>query len=216
VVDQICTGVSLRLLAHHLIEAGVRGPVVGSLSRGRDHPGYQDQHVDGNPGGYQRRGEPAEGLRGNDQAAAAAGRLDHGVGVLVQPGRVVVTGQVGRERVMAALPQFPLDQVPVPSDISAAVNQHEGGHRHLPPRGSSSLAGRHQHAKGLTQPGQRRDAAWAVQCGRTATSPAMRSKHDERHARLAGTTGKRPARPLVRDEEARARHVPDRAVNHGD
>ena len=44
-VDQVRTGVSVRLLAHHLIEAGVRGPVAG----GRNHPGHQDRHVDGNP-----------------------------------------------------------------------------------------------------------------------------------------------------------------------
>jgi hypothetical protein len=94
------------------------------------HPGHQDQHVDGNPGGHQGRGEPAERLRGHDRAAAAADRLDHHVGVLGQPGRVVVAGQVRRKGVMAALAQLPLDQVPVSSDIPATVNQHEGGHRH--------------------------------------------------------------------------------------
>jgi hypothetical protein len=57
-VDQVLSGVPLRLPAHDLIEAGVGGPVVRSLSRGRHHPGHQDQHVDGNPGGYQRRGDP--------------------------------------------------------------------------------------------------------------------------------------------------------------
>src|SRR5215472_6064562 len=133
-----------------------------------------------------------------------ADRLDCDVGVLGQPGRVVVAGQVGREGVMAALPQLPLDQVPVPSDIPAAVNQHEGGHRHLPPRGSSSLTGQHQHAKRLTQPGQHRDEARAVQRGSQQRPPACASEHDQRRTRLAGTSGKRPVMPLVRDEEAYA------------
>lgn len=94
-VDQVLSGGPLRLLAHDRIKAGVRGPVVGRLSRGRNHPGHQDQHVDGNPGCYQRRGEPAEGLRGHDQATAAADRLEDGIGVLGQPGRVVVAGRSG-------------------------------------------------------------------------------------------------------------------------
>ena len=40
------------------------------------------------------------------------------------------------------------------------------------------------------------------------------SEHDRQHTELAGATAKRPAAPLVRDEEARARCVPDRLVNH--
>jgi hypothetical protein len=43
-----------------------RRPVVGSLCRGRDHRGHQDQQVNGNPGRDQRCGEPAEGL-GDDK-----------------------------------------------------------------------------------------------------------------------------------------------------
>jgi hypothetical protein len=38
------------------------------------------------------------------------------------------------------------------------------------------------------------------------------SQHDRQHTELAGATDKRPAAPLVRDEEAHARRVPDRAV----
>ena len=38
------------------------------------------------------------------------------------------------------------------------------------------------------------------------------SKRERQHTELAGTTAKRPAAPLVRDEEARARRVPDGAV----
>src|SRR3984957_8658744 len=67
-----------------------------------------------------RRGEPAEGRRDHDQARAAADGSNDSVGVLGEPGRVVIAGQVGREGVMAAPAQLPLDQVPVPSDIPAA------------------------------------------------------------------------------------------------
>jgi hypothetical protein len=121
------------LLAHDLIEAGVGWPVLGSLARSRDHPGYKYQHVNRNPGCYKRRGEPSEGLRRDGQAATPPYRLDDGIGILCQPGRVIVARQVRREGVMAALPQLPLDQVPVPAGIPAAVNEHEGGHRHLLP-----------------------------------------------------------------------------------
>jgi hypothetical protein len=38
------------------------------------------------------------------------------------------------------------------------------------------------------------------------------SNHDRQQTGLAGTTSKRPGAPLVRDEEARARRVPDGAV----
>ena len=41
------------------------------------------------------------------------------------------------------------------------------------------------------------------------------SQHDHQHAQLAGTMDNCPEAPLVRDEEARARYVPDRRVRHG-
>jgi hypothetical protein len=59
--------------------------------------------------------------------------------VLGQPGRIVVAGQVGRDGVVAALPQLPLDQMPVPPDVAAAVNQRKGGHSRSP---SLSTAGK--------------------------------------------------------------------------
>ena len=46
----------------------------------------------------------------------------------------------------------------------------------------------------------------------TATSPTVGTQHDRQHTDLAGTAAKRPAAPLVRDEEASARRVPDGAV----
>jgi hypothetical protein len=42
------------------------------------------------------------------------------------------------------------------------------------------------------------------------------SQYDRQHTELAGMTAERPVLPLVRDEEARARRVPDGAVNHGE
>ena len=41
------------------------------------------------------------------------------------------------------------------------------------------------------------------------------SIHDRQHTELAGTTAKRPAPSVVRDEEARARRVPDEVVDRG-
>ncbi len=41
------------------------------------------------------------------------------------------------------------------------------------------------------------------------------SQHDHQHTEFAGTMAKHPAAPLVRDEEARARCVPDGMVARG-
>jgi hypothetical protein len=56
------------------------------------------------------------------------------------------------------------------------------------------------------------NAAHKYSTGVQQRPPTVASKHDRQHTELAGTTTKRPAAPLVRDEEARARRVPDGAV----
>jgi hypothetical protein len=64
-------------------------------------------------------GKRAEGLAYHDQVSAIADGLDHRVGVVVQPQRVVVCGKVGRHRAVSSCPQLGLDQVPVPADVAA-------------------------------------------------------------------------------------------------
>jgi hypothetical protein len=71
-VDQVLPGVPLCLLAQDLVEAGVRGPVTGGLSRRRDHRGHQGQHRDPKARSHQRRGESAERLGGDHQVAPEA------------------------------------------------------------------------------------------------------------------------------------------------
>ena len=73
-------------------------------------------------------GKRAEGLAYHDQVSAIADCLDHRIGVVVQPQRVVVCGKVGRHRAVSSYPQLGLDQVPVPADVASAVNQSEGTH----------------------------------------------------------------------------------------
>jgi hypothetical protein len=103
-VDQVLSGVPLRLLTHDLVEAGVGGPVLGRLSRRRDHPGHQGQHRDRKARGDQRRGETSERLGGDHQVVPVPDGADHGVGVLSQSRRVIVAWQVGGEGVMAGQP----------------------------------------------------------------------------------------------------------------
>ena len=45
-----------------------------------------------------------------------------------QPGRVVLDREVRCDRVVAAVAQLGLDQVPVPADVSRAMDEREGGH----------------------------------------------------------------------------------------
>ena len=108
--------------------AGLLPPVARRLARGRDHAGHEHQGVDREPGGDQRRGEPAERLADDDQVPAVADGGDHRVGVVVELERVVVAGQVGSHHVVPARAQLGLDQVPVPADVAGAVDQDEGAH----------------------------------------------------------------------------------------
>ena len=77
----------------------------------------------------------ANRLGDHDQIGPVADRLDHGVRVLGQAGRVVLTRKVRRHDVVTSCAQFGLDQVPVPADVAGAVDQDERGHRQ-PPRGT--------------------------------------------------------------------------------
>src|SRR3546814_5879972 len=60
------------------------------------------------------------------QAAALPDGAHHAVGVVGEGGRVVVGQQVGSDGVVPAGTQLLLDEVPVPTDVSAPVDQHEG------------------------------------------------------------------------------------------
>jgi len=82
------------------------------------------------PGRDQRRGETTKRLSHHDQIAAAQAprRAGHGIGVLSEPGRVVLARQVGRGRLVSPGAQLPFHQVPVPSHVSGAMDQHKHGH----------------------------------------------------------------------------------------
>ena len=77
----------------------------------------------------QRRGEAAERLGHHDQIAAQVPRrAGHRVGVLGEPGRVVLARQVRRDRLMAPGAQLLLHQVPVPAHVGGTMDQRKRGH----------------------------------------------------------------------------------------
>ena len=81
------------------------------------------------PRADERSGEAAERLRHQDQLGAIADRLDDRVGVLRQPGRLVLAGKVDRHHLTSALFQLGRDQVPVEGAVAGSVDKDIGGHR---------------------------------------------------------------------------------------
>jgi hypothetical protein len=57
-----------------------------------------------------------------------ADRVDHGVRIIAQGRRVVVTRQIRRHCFMAALLQLSLYEMPIPAHITGAMDQRECGH----------------------------------------------------------------------------------------
>ena len=106
---------------------GVRPPVGEQLFRSRDHPGNEDEQVDGNASTHQRRRESAEGMAYHqDGTAAVFDGLDYGVGVIPPPGRLVLDGQIDRDCDVSALAQQGATRcqshaLPPPPWISAKV-----------------------------------------------------------------------------------------------
>jgi hypothetical protein len=78
-------------------------------------------------GGGQRRGEATKRLSRYDRIAAVRvpSRTGHGIGVLGEPGRVVLARQVGRGCLVSLGTQLPFHQVLVPSHVSGAMDQRE-------------------------------------------------------------------------------------------
>lgn len=125
--------VATGLRGHGLPVAGVRPPVRRPLTGRRDHPGEEHERIDRRPRGDQSSREPAVRLSDHDQLPLIADGIEHGVGVVRQGGRVVVAGQVGRNRLVPTRLQLRLDEVPVPADVACAVDQREHCHPHAPP-----------------------------------------------------------------------------------
>jgi hypothetical protein len=151
--------VACVLLAPGLFPPGVGPPLAGGFAGPGDHRRQQHQRLDRNPVTHQRRGERAEGVRDHDEVGAVADGVDHGVGVLGQPGRVVVARKVGRHDVVAPGAQLGAEQVPEPRVGRGAGDQHVGGHA-LPRRSNSSM---------LAPPGSRVwKSSTPTQAGRTA------------------------------------------------
>jgi hypothetical protein len=96
-----------------------------------DHPGQQHQQVGRHQVADQGGGEPAEGLGHHDQVAPVADGLDHRLGVLRQPGRVVLGRQVRSHHLLAPAAELGGDQVPEPAAVAGAVDQRIGGHARI-------------------------------------------------------------------------------------
>ena len=94
------TAIALGLFLHRALIAGVGPPLVRRLTRRRDHAGQEDQHIDGQPIGDQRGGERTERVAHDDQVLPLTGSLDHGVGIVHEGLRLVITRKVGRQHVV--------------------------------------------------------------------------------------------------------------------
>ena len=108
--------------------ARVVPPLRRDLARGRNHPREENQRVGAEPIRDQRRGEGTVGMANDDKVPPVADGRYHGVGVINQSRGVVIARQVRRDRIVPTRGQFTLQEMPVPSDISATVYQDEGSH----------------------------------------------------------------------------------------
>src|SRR5688572_12429921 len=122
------SAVSSRLVLDGLSVSRVLPPVSGGLARCRDHAGHEDQQVDGTPIGDEWRRESAVRLRNDDHVLAIPDRIDHGVRVPPEVRRVVIAGQVRSDRLVSELVQGTRHEMPVPADVTAAMNERESGH----------------------------------------------------------------------------------------
>jgi len=122
------SAVALVLLASGRRVTGVRPPVARRFARRRDHRRQHHEQVDGEPLAHEGRREAGKGLGNQHEVAALADRVDHRVGVLREPGRVVVARQVRRDHVVAARTQLGHQPMPVPGVGSGPVNQCVGRH----------------------------------------------------------------------------------------
>jgi hypothetical protein len=109
---------------------GVLRPVVAPLTGCGDHSGDQHDKRHRNPGADQRRGEAAQRLRDENQVRtpAIADRLDNRVGVLGKPRRIVLTGEIHRDRLVSAGAQLGREEVPVEGAVAGAVDERIGRH----------------------------------------------------------------------------------------
>jgi len=96
--------VALGLLTPGLLPPGVGPPVCGQLAGERHHGRNQDQEFHRHSVAHERCGEPGQRLGHHHQLGRIGDGVDHGVGI-VRPRRgVVVTGEIGRDDVVASRP----------------------------------------------------------------------------------------------------------------
>jgi hypothetical protein len=73
---------------------------------------------------HQGRDESAQGLGDQHEVRPVRDHLDHLVGVVNQPGRLVVARQLHAQRVVPAPAEFALCGVPVPGVAARSRDQH--------------------------------------------------------------------------------------------
>ena len=106
-------------VAVHHCAAGLTGP--------RDHRVEQHERPHRTPNADQRPDESAHRLRHDHDVAERRRRREHRLDVGVEPGAVVVRGQVDRDGGETATGQFRHEPVPVPGFTAGAGHEHEGG-----------------------------------------------------------------------------------------
>ena len=127
-------GITARLRGRNpgWVPASVTPPVARSLTGQRDHRVDQDQQADRGARARYRRGEAAHRLRDHHDVVMSADGGDDRIGVFRQPGRLVSSGQVHRDRLVAASLQLGNDPMPVPRRAARAGNEDEHAHRGPP------------------------------------------------------------------------------------
>jgi hypothetical protein len=121
--------VALGLLSNGVAVAGVGPPVGRLLTASRDHGRDQHERIDRPAVGDQRCREAAVRLGDDYEVAPTVDGAYNGVGIVGQRGRVVVARQIGRDGLVSPGTQLLLDEVPVPANVSAAVDERERRHR---------------------------------------------------------------------------------------
>ena len=169
--------------------AGVGPPLARRFARGGDHGGHEDQEVHGQPVAEQRRRERAEGVgHDGERAAGAITGGDGDVGVLGQPGRIVVAGKVEGDGLVPPPFQPGHDEVPRPRAAAGPVDE-EVGSRHV-------AAPEHERGDGKEPDADRGEVQGGDHDRATETSPPPSSPDTSTMALPRISHRRKPSRKL--------------------
>ena len=111
--------------------AGGLPHLIGGLARLRDHAGHEDEAIRAGLVGDDGSDIASPGLADDDDLLAVGERLDrveNDPRMVRERGVVILDRQVGRDGLVAARTELALDEMPVPANVTGAVDQ--GVRRH--------------------------------------------------------------------------------------